>query len=65
MDRASSVAVMLTLVLFAGAATVLAAGSRPPRDERGAEFQRLVGGLGADPATDPSRCEPACDMVWD
>jgi hypothetical protein len=59
-SRASVVAT-LTLLLFAAAIAILAAGARPPRDKRGEEFQRLVGGLGFGPAADPSRCESAFD----
>ena len=55
------VVVTLTLALSASAAAILVFGMSPPRDERGAEFQHLVGGLGFGPAPDPSRCESAFD----
>jgi hypothetical protein len=57
----SRVIVTLTLLLAAAAAAILAAGTNPPQDQRGAEFQRLVGGLGLGPAPEPSRCESAFD----
>jgi hypothetical protein len=53
--------VLTALVLATAAATILAAGASQPHDERAAEFQRLVGGLGMGAASDPSRCEAAFD----
>ena len=57
----SRVVVTLTLLLTAAAAAILVDGASPPHDDRGAEFQRLVGGLGLGPAPDASRCESAFD----
>jgi hypothetical protein len=57
----SRAVVTLTLLLSAAAAAILVLGASPPRDERGTEFQRLVGGLGLGVAPDPSRCETAFD----
>jgi hypothetical protein len=46
----------LILALAAGAAAVLVADSAAGREERAADFQRLVGGLGFGPAAELSRC---------
>jgi len=55
------IVVTLTLLLAVAAVVILASGANPPRNERGAEFQRLVGGLGLGPAPDASQCESAFD----
>jgi hypothetical protein len=58
LPRAPTTLLAFTLLLVAGAAAVLVAGSpgQARREARSREFQRLVGGLGFGPATDLSAC---------
>lgn len=56
-------AVLGGAVLVAAAACVVVSSAHgdAERSARGAEFQRLFGGLGLGPATDLARCEPSFD----
>lgn len=49
------------LLVLSAVAVVAAAGGDAGRAARGAEFQRVVGGLGLGPATDLARCERSFD----
>ena len=53
------------LVLSAAAVVASSSGADDGRTARGAEFQRLVGGLGLGPATDLARCERSFDARID
>ena len=58
MERQALFLLLILLVLSGGSAAVLTAESWPQRgqEERGQEFQQLVGGLGLGPAVDLGDC---------